>query len=199
MQQLERRAVRFLGIARKRWEILKQPVQLSEQQLNQTAMNFYNHTDKLLRFSGATDGSFFSAADERIFFTERVAAYFFDGLFPTDDKKSINGRQNKINPQLRDYIQEKLPIPLARNPASTDLDFVVEIAIDEAAHKCYQAMLDIGSTYEKEVLRRLANFFLETLKGKSMLPEYEAPYWVKEKIKRTLTDLRSKLDALTDQ
>lgn len=193
MRIIESAAGRFLGRAKKIVEGLTQPDTLSGQELYQRTTNFYDHANLLLRACGATDEVFFTNYEDRAFFTERFAAHFFDGLFPTDLRNPVNGKTNRINHQLRQYIRTKLPVPLTRQPDSTDADFEREQAIDQIAHICLMIFTEIGPNYEKGNIDYLSKYVIGSLEGKTIALFWTPPVWVTHSVHKVLGELRTSL------
>lgn len=154
----------------------------------QAARNFHNRVANLLRTAGPFKplGGIFQQNDARVFFAERVTAYFFEGLFPTGNNRPLNGKRNRVDSEVAAYIHQRLPIPLQALPDQSPLDVAGERTLDHAAQAVYR-------TYESDLYRRnvrdqLANDLLFAITyGPNMPFSYITPPDVKAEIQKTLS------------
>lgn len=150
--------------------------------------NFYDRTYRLLEATGVFEDTL-TEPEDREFFTQRVQAYFLDGMFPTGDNRPINGRRNKVDPRLRRYLFSYLPYQLTLLPGSTFEENALEQTLDYAAENTYRSLhLELQ---QSRLADNIVVYFLGALHDQELSLTYSPPAKIAEGIKESLTDYQT--------
>lgn len=182
MLQRERERLRVWGIkAQSLYHRLNatESEEAREARFRAKALNFYEHVYYLLEPLGTFDDSYGLIDEEKKFLTERVAARFFEGLFPRDATPPISGQKNRPDLDLGGYIRGKLPLPLTFPHGITPEQWDVEQKLDDAAGSIYSVLTQ--DMYQNPMTSRnhISWYLLPPLKNRKGNLFYQPTYHVK--------------------